>query len=334
MEISQNLKDKGFLFSEINESDISDYLAIKKVCYRKYVDEYFGGWVDDVQVEMNTNAFNKLSGKSNFLKILLHGEVVGFFSFDVLENKISGITIQMIDRAQNMGVGSFYIEHITAISKKNKIPIFLKVFKSNPVKNLYKRYGFKIYKETFSHYLMRFDPNERRKYLGRYDKDLIKSIISKIVRTDEIGVAGYVGLVQILEVNRPYMVGEKDLEICIADNGYKELTFLPDNENWQMTAIYDNQNNIIEWYFDITRKNSVDENGNPYCDDLYLDAALMPDGCILIFDEEQLKNAFNNGTVNQKDFDMAYDVLQKLIDDKIINVAYMNEFCSRLLSLF
>jgi hypothetical protein len=71
MVIPQNLIDKGFSFSEVNEKDLSDYLVIKKICYKKYVDEYFDGWIDDVQVEMNTNAFNKLIGKSNFLKILL-----------------------------------------------------------------------------------------------------------------------------------------------------------------------------------------------------------------------------------------------------------------------
>lgn len=175
---------------------------------------------------------------------------------------------------------------------------------------------------------------ERRKYLGRYDKDFIKSIVSRTVRTDDIGIFGYAALIQIQEVHRPYMVGEKNAEICIADNGYSELTFLPDNENWQLTAIYDDNNAIIEWYFDVTRKNTVDENGNPYCDDLYLDAALMPDGRILIFDEDELKNALNNGTVNQKDFDMAHEVLKKLIDEKIIDIEYMEMLCSKLRSLF
>ena len=175
---------------------------------------------------------------------------------------------------------------------------------------------------------------ERRKYLGRYDKDFIKSIDSKIVRTDDIGISGHASLVKIQEVHRPYMVGEKGLEICIANNGYSELTFLPDNENWQLTAIYDNKNCIVEWYFDITRKNSVDENGVPYCDDLYLDAALMPDGRILVFDEDEIKSALVGGNISQKDFDMAYDLLQQLIDKKIIDIEYMERLCSKLQSLF
>lgn len=175
---------------------------------------------------------------------------------------------------------------------------------------------------------------ERRKYLGRYDKDFIKTIVSRTVRTDNIGIPGYAALVQIKEINRPYMVGENGSKICIADNGYSELGFLPDNENWQLTAIYDRNNDIIEWYFDITRKNAVDENGRPYCDDLYLDAALMPDGRILIFDDDELINALNSGSVNQKDYDMAHGVLKKLIDKKIIDIAYMKMLCSKLQLLF
>lgn len=52
---------------------------------------------------------------------------------------------------------------------------------------------------------------------------------------------------------------------------------------------------IVEWYTDITRKNAVDENRNPYCDDLYLDVALLPDGSVLVLDENELKNALDSG---------------------------------------
>ena len=175
---------------------------------------------------------------------------------------------------------------------------------------------------------------ERRKYLGEYNKGFIKSIISKTLRTTDIDIAGYVSLLKIQEVHYPYLVGEKGAEVCIADSGYSELTFLPDNENWRMTAIYDDNNVIVEWYFDITRKNAVDENGKPYCDDLYLDAALMPDGRILIFDEDELESALVKGYVSQADFDMAYAVLKKLIDDKIISVEYLDKLCTKLQKLF
>ena len=173
---------------------------------------------------------------------------------------------------------------------------------------------------------------EKRKYLGRYNHESIKSYSAKILRTDEIG--GYAALVFIHEVNFPYMVGEKGAEVCIADKDYVELNFLPDNENWYLTAVYDNNNSIVEWYFDVTRINTVDESGEPYCVDLYLDAVLLPDGSIRIFDEDELKNALDNGIINQQDYDMAHGVINKLIAEKILDVTYMASFCAKLRTLF
>ncbi|MCL2774397.1 MAG: DUF402 domain-containing protein [Oscillospiraceae bacterium] len=175
---------------------------------------------------------------------------------------------------------------------------------------------------------------ERRKYLGRAYKDYYKTFASKIIRINEEDVKGYVSLVKIEEVNRPLIVGEKGSEICLNDNGYKEISFLPDNENWKICAMYDDKGIIIEWYFDITRKNSIDENGDPYCDDMYLDAVLMPDGRILILDEDELRDALDNGNITQDEFDMACRVLNELIERKIISIDYMENLCSRLLALF
>lgn len=172
---------------------------------------------------------------------------------------------------------------------------------------------------------------ERRKYLGRLNMDFVKSFSTKIVRVDEGNIKGYASLVIIDEVTRPRIVGEGT---CLYDNGYSELNFLPDDEHWQLSAIYDGNGEIIEWYFDITRKNSIDEEGNPYCDDLFLDAALMPDGRILIFDEDEIKDALDNGMIAQSEFDMAYGVLKRLKDDKILDVEYMKTLCSRVRSLF
>ena len=170
----------------------------------------------------------------------------------------------------------------------------------------------------------------KRKYLGKVNEHYIKNSKSEIIRVDEQDIKGYASFIKIKEVHRPCMVGN----ICIYDNGYKELCFLPDDEHWTLWALYDDKGDIIEWYFDITRKNAVDEYGNPYCDDLYLDAALMPDGQIIILDEDELKDALDNDKITQNEFDMAYDALDKLKENNILNVKYMEMLCSRLRSLF
>ena len=157
MVLSQDLTDKGFSLSVVDEYDFTEYQLIHRICYERYIDEYFGGWVNDVQLKKQTDAFNKARTCSCHKKILLSGETVGFFTFDELSDKIDGISIQMIEKARNMGMGSFYLSHITVLSVQSKKPIFLQVFKSNPAQKLYQRYGFEVYDETLSQYLMKYD---------------------------------------------------------------------------------------------------------------------------------------------------------------------------------
>jgi len=158
MVLQQELICSGFTISNVEKSDFDIYFSISRACYEKYVDEYFGGWVDDFQFKMNTDAFNKELKQSTFKKILLNNEIIGFFAFDELDEKIDGVMIQMIEKARNKGVGSFYLKHIISIADNKNKPIFLQVFKSNPATNLYVKYGFKTYDESISHYKMKYEP--------------------------------------------------------------------------------------------------------------------------------------------------------------------------------
>ena len=170
----------------------------------------------------------------------------------------------------------------------------------------------------------------KRKYLGSMNKNYIKTFNSKIIRVDDSDIKGYASFVEIEEVHRPFMVGET----CLYNNGYSEIGFLPDGENWMLWAMYDDKDNIIEWYFDITKVNAVDEEGRPFCDDLYLDIVLLPSGETFILDEDELSEALISGAVTQNEYDMAYDTLNRLAHDKIIDVAYMETLCSKLRLLF
>jgi len=164
----------------------------------------------------------------------------------------------------------------------------------------------------------------RRKYIGSNDR--FKAFSSKIIRVDEKNLKGYAALIKIEEISAPLIIGGT----CLYDNGYSQINFLPDGEFWYLSAIYNENGNVIEWYFDITEKNALDEEGNPYCEDLFLDVALMPDGEIKVLDEEEIKDALDNGSITPQQFAMAYGVLNNLYEKKILNVEYMETFCSRL----
>ena len=74
----------------------------------------------------------------------------------------------------------------------------------------------------------------------------------------------------------------------------------------KLTAIYDENNSIIEWYFDIARKIGKD-NELPYEDDLYLDVVVTPNGEAMLLDEDELKEAYNKREMTIKEFKNAYN---------------------------
>lgn len=149
----------NYILEEVEESDLSAWLETKKVCYKAYVDQYYGGWVDEQQIELNTKTFRKACEMSYFRKIVSNAKTVGFLGYDEKENRIDGITIHMYDHARNHKIGSNFLQHITEQSNILHKPAYLKVFKTNPAYRLYLRFGFRPYDETDSHYMMKYCPS-------------------------------------------------------------------------------------------------------------------------------------------------------------------------------
>ena len=59
---------------------------------------------------------NRQSGfHTPFKKITLNNEVGGFFALAELHDKIDGVLIQMIDKAQNKGFGSYILSMVALV---------------------------------------------------------------------------------------------------------------------------------------------------------------------------------------------------------------------------
>ena len=133
----------------------------------------------------------------------------------------------------------------------------------------------------------------------------------KIKSFNNADFVGDVALIKFNKMNKPYMI--ENIKLCMANDNYKWLEFYDYNKKYRLTAMYNEKNEIIEWYFDIARKIGR-ENGIPYEDDLYLDVVVTPTGDIKLLDEDELKNAFDRFEVNKLDHDMAYNEAKKLIE--------------------
>ena len=139
----------------------------------------------------------------------------------------------------------------------------------------------------------------------------------KYMYIDEDDFKGYLGQIRIIKANQPPKeLGEDYIER--ANSGCKWLEFYPENSNIAMTVCYNNENKILQWYFDIINKVGIVDD-NPYFEDLYLDVTLTPQNKIELLDEEELEDALEKGDVTKEQYDMAYKTakeLMKMIDGK------------------
>ena len=148
-------------------------------------------------------------------------------------------------------------------------------------------------------------------------------------------VDGYAAAIHFLPGNEEFFVTDPGGKTCcVAADGYQWLVLLPLHQYWCLTAIYNEHGEIIEWYFDITKENFVDEHGMPCMDDLFLDWVLFPNGEGMLLDEDELQEAFQNGEINASDMDFAYRQYTELLHSEWRNIDFLHSTCEKMLRVF
>ena len=137
---------------------------------------------------------------------------------------------------------------------------------------------------------------------------------------------GYVSLIKLEKVRQKLTVNHDGREICLFDDGYSCLVFLPDGEKWCVSAVYDSSGYIVEWYFDMLKEVFLDHNGTPSYDDLYLDLVVAPDFEYRILDKDELSEALESGEITRADVDMAYETCDKLIREVLPDKEFLEDF--------
>lgn len=173
----------------------------------------------------------------------------------------------------------------------------------------------------------------KRKFINGPNWGFLSSYSCNYIHIEDM-FAGYISLIKVIKVKHKLTVDYAKTDTCLIDDGYKCLMFLPDNEKWCVSAIYDTSGEIVEWYFDMTKQNSIDEMGNPFYDDLYLDIAVPPDFQAVILDEDELKEALDLKIITESDYKMAYDtcnkILNEIIPDKDFMISFFNKYMLQL----
>ena len=115
------------------------------------------------------------------------------------------------------------------------------------------------------------------------------------------------GLLDIDAVREPLTVRSVLREAVIADAGYTWLQLSPDRGGWWLTVMYDQNGDLVQYYFDITLRNFIAEDGEPRFVDLYLDVVMDPAGYWALLDQDELCEARNLQNITESEYRTALE---------------------------
>ena len=209
------------------------------------------------------------------------------------------------------------IEKCKEIIKEDEI--YLSVHKDNPASlRVQLGCGAFIVGETEEEYLTRIKLKDNNITFGFRDlrrNDWKRITKKEVIVEDEKNdfFEGKVCFLDMQKVESPLSVDSPVGKVTIADNNYKNLIFAPKGKNWWLTVMFDDQDNLIESYFDITRTNDFSNSENPYFVDMKLDICIPNGHEPAIMDEEELKEVYEYGLITKEDFENAYNIANKII---------------------
>ncbi len=117
---------------------------------KEYVHQTWG-WDDQFQQQFHHDSFDPKETKI----ILEKGIDAGFLILLEDEKELELKEINLLQKFQNNGIGSNILKEVLKQGKEQEKAVKLQVLKVNPAIKLYRRYGFEVYDETDTHYLMK-----------------------------------------------------------------------------------------------------------------------------------------------------------------------------------
>lgn len=170
----------------------------------------------------------------------------------------------------------------------------------------------------------------KKRYADRHVGNKANKTILKSISVEDDFFKGDIYFYNFIDVKDKILIPNGK---CIMDNNYKWLEFYDYSSRIKLTAIYDENNEIIEWYFDIAREIGKD-NGIPYEDDMYLDVVVTPSGDVILLDEDELKEALERKEMTKDEYDEAYKIAYDLMEKLKNNKDKLQEYTDKYLSDF
>jgi predicted RNA-binding protein associated with RNAse of E/G family len=171
----------------------------------------------------------------------------------------------------------------------------------------------------------------KRKFIDRSSWSRVDKSTSKTIYIENDEFKGYVYYILCEKVNSCLDVEMQGKKVHLVDDGYKWLQILPLDKRYSITTMIDDKDEIVQWYFDITKKNGIDEEGKIYYDDMYLDVVVLPSSEIILLDEDELEEALENNLISKADYDLAYSDAKEIMNGLARDVEKLKIFTTKFL---
>lgn len=123
-------------------------------------------------------------------------------------------------------------------------------------------------------------------------------------------------LILIRNITAPLTVTSAGQPVKVVEKGYSWIQIAEEGAKWWLTAMFDENDTLLQMYFDITAGNLFDDPENPKFRDMYLDLVLRPDGVVVKLDEDELTEALEQGEITRAEYEQtiaACDALEKYL---------------------
>ena len=249
---------------------------------------------------------------------------LGLIVYRLCDRTATVLDIAVCENARSRGIGTFLIDGLLRESNASQV---LAETDDDAI-GFYQKYGFKVADTKTIHdckrYLCRYSPLE----IKTITRDNWHRVTSKSFRYVEKIYGGFryvIGLLTIDAVATPLKKTMFGKELVLADKGYRWLQIAPADESWWLTVMIDPNDNIVQYYYDITDRNILDgENSRFY--DLYLDVVVLPDGNATILDTDELDAALKSGIITNTQYEAATATAKQLLQEAPPNLDELEEF--------
>ena len=138
----------------------------------------------------------------------------------------------------------------------------------------------------------------------------------------------YITLKEVNDLTKPHKIPVNGRWITKLDKNYTILEYTPLDKLYNVRVHINDKEQILEYYFDIILQNEIrkiEGKDIPFYNDLYLDViyyqkvATQTGNFILLDDRDELKDALNDGKIDQEEYDLAYEVANSLMEELLTN---------------